>query len=265
MLSVSLTAQTTLLETGFEGPGFDEGWTMGFSLEIDEAPQDYPETGLDPWQKWDITETTGFGYVHSGDSAAWIGGSMNPEPKHDWLMTPVISVPEEGSTYVNYWLWYQSVNYYVNSFYIMIYDVESETWNEAYKLANDFNCTLFYTEPYSLDITTWKGKDIKVAFVKHGTYQMAMDDVQIVNKIDDDVMENVSSNFKVYPNPANDFITVELDNIFNNNILTISDATGREVARTSVTDKNSKIDISDLDSGLYFINVGDFRTKFIVK
>ena len=62
-------AQKELLSTSFEGPGFDEGWTMGVSQGINLEPQDYPATGLDPWEKWDITETTSFGYVHSGDSA----------------------------------------------------------------------------------------------------------------------------------------------------------------------------------------------------
>jgi len=265
MLIFTVSAQTKLLETSFEGPGFDEGWTMGVSQAITQEPQDYPATGLDPWQKWDITETTAFGYVHSGDSAAWIGGTMLPEPIHDWLMTPVISIPENGDTFINYWLWYHSEAMYVNSFYIMIYDMETSTWNEAYKLANEFNSPYHYIEQYKLNITEWKGKDVKIAFVKNGTYQMAMDDINVVSYVQDNVYENVKSDLMVYPNPANEILNIEIETIPTNNVLTITDITGRIVLRTTIIDNKSNIDISNLNAGVYFVALDGHRTKLIVK
>ncbi|MBQ8760664.1 MAG: T9SS type A sorting domain-containing protein [Bacteroidales bacterium] len=265
VLSVAASAQTTLLETSFEGPGFDEGWTIGVSQAITQEPQDYPATGLEPWEKWDITETTSFGYVHSGDSAAWIGGTMYPETTHDWLMTPLISIPENGDTFINYWLWYHSEAMYINSFYIMIYDIENATWNEAYKLANDFNSPYHYTEQYKLDITDWKGKDVKIAFVKNGTYQMAMDDINVVSYVQDNVYENVKSDLMVYPNPANEILNIEIETIPTNNVLTITDITGRIVLRTTIIDNKSNIDISNLNAGVYFVALDGHRTKLIVK
>ena len=265
MLIFTVSAQTKLLETSFEGPGFDEGWTMGVSQAITQEPQDYPATGLDPWQKWDITETTAFGYVHSGDSAAWIGGTMLPEPIHDWLMTPVISIPENGDTFINYWLWYHSEAMYVNSFYIMIYDMETSTWNEAYKLANEFNSPYHYIEQYKLNITEWKGKDVKIAFVKNGTYQMAMDDINVVSYIQDNLYEKVKSDLMVYPNPASEILNVEIETIPTNNILTITDITGRIVVRTTLVDNKSNVDISNLNAGVYFVTIDGYRTKLIVK
>ena len=265
MLIFTVSAQTKLLETSFEGPGFDEGWTMGVSQAITQEPQDYPATGLDPWQKWDITETTAFGYVHSGDSAAWIGGTMLPEPIHDWLMTPVISIPENGDTFINYWLWYHSEAMYVNSFYIMIYDMETSTWNEAYKLANEFNSPYHYIEQYKLNITEWKGKDVKIAFVKNGTYQMAMDDINVVSYIQDNLYEKVKSDLMIYPNPASEILNVEIETIPTNNILTITDITGRIVVRTTLVDNKSNVDISNLNAGVYFVTIDGYRTKLIVK
>ncbi|MBQ8223507.1 MAG: T9SS type A sorting domain-containing protein [Bacteroidales bacterium] len=264
LLFISASAQTTLLETSFEGPGFDEGWTMGVSQAITQAPQDYPATGLDPWEKWDITDATPFGYVHSGDSAAWIGGTMYPETTHDWLMTPVISIPENENAVINYWLWYHSEAMYINYFYIMIYDMESETWNEVYKLANDFNSPYHYTEPYKLDISEWNGKDVKVAFVKNGTYQMAMDDINIISYNNDNLNENTKSNMMVYPNPANEILNVKIETIPNNNVLTITDVTGRIVIRTTIVDNTSNIDISDLNAGIYIVTLDKYRTKLIV-
>ena len=265
VLIASLCAQNILLETSFEGPGFDEGWTIGMSQGIDIPPQDYPTTGLDPWEKWDITETTSFGYVHSGDSAAWIGGTAVEEPKHDWLMTPLISIPENENAMMYYWLWYHSEMSYVNRFYIMIYDNETDMWEQAYMLANEFNSPYHYTEEYKLDLNPWVGKDIKIAFVKNGTYQMAMDDIRVLSSGTDNVDDVVlSSEVEIYPNPANDFVTIKTHNNIGD-LITISDISGRTFITEEVTSDDIQINIADLAKGLYIIKVGDKSEKLIIR
>lgn len=264
-LIASLCAQNVLLETSFEGPGFDEGWTIGMSQGIDIPPQDYPATGLDPWEKWDITETTSFGYVHSGDSAAWIGGTAVEEPKHDWLMTPLISIPENENAMMYYWLWYHSEMSYVNRFYIMIYDNETDMWEQAYLLANEFNSPYHYTEEYKLDLNPWVGKDIKIAFVKNGTYQMAMDDIRVLSSGTDNVDDVVlSSEVEIYPNPANDFVTIKTHNNIGD-LITISDISGRMLITEEVTADDIQINIADLVKGLYIIKVGNKSEKLIIR
>ncbi len=256
-LIAGLSAQNVLLETSFEGPGFDDGWTIGMSQGIDIPPQDYPATGLDPWEKWDITETTSFGYVHSGDSAAWIGGTAVEEPKHDWLMTPLISIPENENAMMYYWLWYHSEMSYVNRFYIMIYDNETDMWEQAYLLANEFNSPYHYTEEYKLDLNPWVGKDIKIAFVKNGTYQMAMDDIRVLSSGTDNVDDVVlSSEIGIYPNPANDFVNfdIEMQNVQSASIV-IYNMMGQEVVRQYIKDSHVSINVSDLTDGIYFYSL----------
>lgn len=259
-------AQTTLLSTSFEGPGFDKDWTIGVSQGIDLAPHDYPATGLDPWEKWDITETTGFGYVHSGDSAAWIGGTLYEVPTHDWLMTPLISIPEDGETALYYWLWYHSEAMYINRFYIMIYDNEYGNWKQAYVRADDFNSPLHYVEEYKLSLTEWKGREIKIAFVKNGTYQMAMDDIRVVTSSPNSIKEEESiAAMMVYPNPANDIVKIELNDASCDNILTITDITGKTVIYETVTGNTMEINVSHLSSGLYFIKHGNKVSKLAIE
>ena len=248
-LIASLCAQNVLLETSFEGPGFDEGWTIGMSQGIDIPPQDYPATGLDPWEKWDITETTSFGYVHSGDSAAWIGGTAVEEPKHDWLMTPLISIPENENAMMYYWLWYHSEMSYVNRFYIMIYDNETDMWEQAYLLANEFNSPYHYTEEYKLDLNPWVGKDIKIAFVKNGTYQMAMDDIRVLSSGTDNVDDvMVSSEIEIYPNPASDVLRIQgVDDVKE---MWVYSATGQRMVSVSNT---AELNVSGWSKGIYFL------------
>ena len=258
-------AQKELLSTSFEGPGFDEGWTMGVSQGINLEPQDYPATGLDPWEKWDITETTSFGYVHSGDSAAWIGGTLYDVPTHDWLMTPVISIPEVGETALFYWLWYHSEAMYVNRFYIMVYDMEEESWEQAYLLANEFNSPYHYTEEYKFNLNPWKGKDVKLAFVKNGTYQMAMDDIRVVTFNNEDITDiDEIAEINIYPNPAKDYLKIEIQEYIDDNLI-ITDITGKTLITKAVTSNNIEIDVSSLNSGLYLIKIGGYIGKFIIK
>ena len=258
-------AQKELLSTSFEGPGFDEGWTMGVSQGINLEPQDYPATGLDPWEKWDITETTSFGYVHSGDSAAWIGGTLYDVPTHDWLMTPVISIPEVGETALFYWLWYHSEAMYVNRFYIMVYDIEEESWEQAYLLANEFNSPYHYTEEYKFNLNPWKGKDVKLAFVKNGTYQMAMDDIRVVTFNNEDITDiDEIAEINIYPNPTKDFLKIEIQEYIDDNLI-ITDLTGKTLITKAVTSNNIEIDVSSLNSGLYLIKIGGYIGKFIIK
>ncbi len=257
-------SQTELLSTSFEGPGFDEGWTIGVSQGIELEPQDYPATGLDPWEKWDITETTSFGYVHSGDSAAWIGGTLYDEPTHDWLMTPVISIPEVGETALYYWLWYHSEATYVNRFYIMVYDIEKASWEQAYLLANEFNSPYHYTEEYKLSLNPWRGKDVKLAFVKNGTYQMAMDDIRVVTYNNENITDiDEIAKMNIYPNPAKDYLKIELQEYVDDNLI-ITDITGKTLISKAVTSNNIVVDISSLNSGLYIIKIGDIIGKFII-
>ena len=174
-------SQNTIFSTGFEGPGFDAGWTIGMSTSIDEAPYDYPG-GLDPWEEWAIHDQFPQGYVHSGDSAAFIGGTLNLEDKYDWLMSPQFAVPEDAATAVYYWMWYHSSGpSYWTWLYIMVYDVAEDNWELGELIVYEESMALHYVEEYSFDISPWEGKDVRVAFVKRGTYQFAMDDIKCVS------------------------------------------------------------------------------------
>lgn len=174
-------SQTTLFSTGFEGPDFDPGWTIGMSTDIEQAPYDYP-SGLDPWDMWDIHDELPQGYVHSGDSAAFIGGTLTLQDKYDWLMSPQFAVPENSATDVNYWMWYHSAGpSYWTWFYIMVYDVAEDKWELGELILYEENMALHYVEEYSFDLRPWEGKEVRVAFVKRGTYQFAMDDINCIS------------------------------------------------------------------------------------
>lgn len=73
------------------------------------------------------------------------------------------------------------------------------------------------------------------------------------------------SNFKVYPNPASDFITIESNSIEVSGIA-MYDILGKKVlSLTSL--KNNTIDVSNLNNGVYFLKInanGNSTTKKII-
>ena len=65
------------------------------------------------------------------------------------------------------------------------------------------------------------------------------------------VDENIVDNVTVYPNPANDIIRVELQNIASVQRIDIYDVTGKLM----VSSKETVINVSELESGMYFVNI----------
>ncbi len=69
--------------------------------------------------------------------------------------------------------------------------------------------------------------------------------------------------FKIYPNPANDYLNVELNNSKQNISYTIFDAYGKVYKNEYYN--QSTIDISNLNSGIYFIRFSNSNQNFTTK
>jgi hypothetical protein len=82
-------------------------------------------------------------------------------------------------------------------------------------------------------------------------------------------MPPVYASIKVYPNPANDLITIEGTNINTSATISITDITGRLLLQkqTAATgdDLLTNIDIRQLAAGMYIVTVQTDETKYITK
>lgn len=70
---------------------------------------------------------------------------------------------------------------------------------------------------------------------------------------------------KLYPNPATDKLQVSLGQLPDAADLRIIDLSGRVVLQTSLTEANSVIDLSDLNTGMYLVqvNAGEKRSRYL--
>ena len=66
------------------------------------------------------------------------------------------------------------------------------------------------------------------------------------------VNENAEHNIGIYPNPANEKITIEAQNIESVSIVNVM---GQTVYQTSVNEDNMVIDVNDFPAGIYMIHV----------
>lgn len=80
------------------------------------------------------------------------------------------------------------------------------------------------------------------------------------------INEFFNENISVFPNPANDFITIDLGNYTEKAEISIYDISGKIVLNKTITEENAKLDISNIPNGMYLIKISDgintFNGKF---
>ena len=79
---------------------------------------------------------------------------------------------------------------------------------------------------------------------------------------------NSESSFLIYPNPANQFVNIKVqDKILSGSKLLITDIAGKVILQTQVSDRSIRVDLNQVSSGLYFVTAeshsGIVRQKII--
>ena len=99
---------------------------------------------------------------------------------------------------------------------------------------------------------------LTVENIKSGDYALGVWDEEHAS-----LKENSSElTINIYPNPAEDKINIELKNETKGNIV-ITNQLGQVVKEMNIDGKELTIDVEDLTSGIYFINVSNQKMKFL--
>lgn len=78
-------------------------------------------------------------------------------------------------------------------------------------------------------------------------------------------IENSTTNFRLYPNPADGEVTIGVIETLLGNNLIISDITGREILVLKIQFTNTKLETTLLKSGLYFVRIGSNVQRLLLK
>ena len=85
--------------------------------------------------------------------------------------------------------------------------------------------------------------------------------------VEDDAIEEVNASFNVYPNPVNDKLVIETEEIVKE--VVVYDVYGRQQKLSAISGQPSVIDVTNLNSGVYFVKVvtenGEAVQRFVKK
>jgi len=79
----------------------------------------------------------------------------------------------------------------------------------------------------------------------------------VTESLGESLDSNPAESYLVYPNPANDYVNINLQGIRGDVSLRIYDLQGRLVKETMLNSLDSQIDVSDLSKGVYIISVDE--------
>lgn len=121
---------------------------------------------------------------------------------------------------------------------------------------------------YTFPLDTYAGQDIYIAihYVSDDAFALLVDDFSVKTGGTAGLNDVLASKLSVSPNPANDIVTISNgENIFINSVEVV-DLNGRVVKMSKYDGvAEAKINISDLSSGLYMMNVSSDKGSVVRK
>ncbi len=189
-------------------------------------------------------------------------------PADRWMITPSIILPV-GSNLMLSWKCKSQDPAYLDGLIVKISTAgvaKTDFTVTAYN--NTAEDTVWKTKYYSLQ--SLAGQSIHVAFVQQSTdkFYVFVDDIKVSNNtigINEVAAENNYLN--VYPTPAKDFVNIQAG--CNVNLVKIVNMIGQVVYEKQYDAKNIKINTSNLQSGVYFLQMetaqGKVSKKFVIE
>ena len=184
------------------------------------------------------------------------------------------------STDKNNWevVWEATINY--TGFNHVMVSLEKYAGQEVYVGFRHFDCngneaTGLIIDNILLANTSINGVGIQNAILPAGTYYFLIEgelsteytvDIRLASDVeDDDAIEEINTTFIIYPNPVNDRLYIETQTL--TQTVEVYDIFGSLQQQSAVSGQQSAIDVSDLNSGIYFVKVmtenGEIVKKFV--
>lgn len=221
------------------------------------------------WGVYDGLETYGFsGYCFLSQSYDWTNAvALTPE---NYLFSPTIAIPSDAAV-ITFKMKAGSpeTTYYAEQYAVLVYDVD-DTESDATPIFVD---TLTEggentAKTISAEIpASFASKNIQFVVLHFDTtdeYALIVDDFEITYSTSLSVSENTLSIAKIFPNPVNDVVTIDTNETIE--AASVYSPTGKSIIEIQPNAiSNNKIDLSNLESGLYFMTVKSLTKSATVK
>lgn len=218
--------------------------------QLIEAPHTFDlatEYGLcwnNPQQGWDTINLDGTYHLYSmSNYNGWF--DLNPD---NWVFTPNITMPASGS--------------YEIAWDVMPYAAQLPTDHYGVYLVHGGDTTLLREETLNANITAPSSRaatlpagttgEFKIAFRHYettGGYVLLVSNIRVVEAGTTGIDDVENAQVAVYPNPANNMVMVEAENV---NLVQVMDINGRVVLSS---ERAGRLDVSGLAAGVYVVRV----------
>jgi hypothetical protein len=136
----------------------------------------------------------------------------------------------------------------------------------------NYNCKLYRTRDGG---DTWENTDLPFGYAINGVWMTDTNRVYICGDYGSILLYGDTININTgitdhhaydnrlvcYPNPASEFLQIKIPEPYNKEDLLLYNSTGVLIRKISAI--KTKVDISDLSRGVYFLRAGDMVGKFI--
>lgn len=267
---ITITLSGNCIEAGATMDGGFETNVGDFDLEF----MGWTQHDIDGSATYGITSTTFTNSYYTGSFIAFNPATTSPAlgvdwapnngdrfgacfaatsgPNNDWLITPQTAVINTGAKFQAY---VQSITdqYGLERYAIWVSTTDNQIAN--FTKISDGTHVEAPTDGWVMieyPLEAYVGEQIYVAIqcVSSDAFAFMIDDIVIDNPVN--VENNIAAAISVYPNPANNVITVA--NAENANIVIVN-MLGEVVANVNNASSNQNIDISKLANGTYFVKV----------
>ncbi len=191
-------------------------------------------------------------------SRSWQGVALTPD---NWAITPAIIIPAgEGAVNLTWKAQAAAASFYTEKYGVYV----ATSASPADLLASTVKWVGIHDGGVAgtvinktLDVSSFAGQTIYIAFRHFDVTDkdfLSIDDVTVTKTLSTESF--FKSNFAVYPNPASSVLNITSSNNAAINAASITDINGRTVKTVSLNAvSEAQINISDLKTGVYFLNV----------
>lgn len=259
-------AQTPILSQGFEGQQF--------------PPQDWERVSIlmsmYTWFRGGPLYTTDWwgNQYHvvppEGIRMAALECDLSEEwgPQDESLITPMITIESPSVlTFETFCLY--GVPDYGDHYKVDVLD-ENGVWTTLWDAVEQPNAWLNqFEEPVSIDLSAFQGQNIKLRFRGHNngndvlTYSWFIDNVKVMAIDSITSVNETALQVSIYPNPVDQFMTIQSADVIQR--VCIYNMLGVKVKEATINNTKTALELSDLSSGVYLIEVIGESQKKVVK
>ena len=174
------------------------------------------------------------------------------------------------SNWENYWKTEYSYNSYGDMIQYIRYswDSQSNSWLQGYKVERTYDNNYTFDDlilPISINYDLFSHKLLnEISYQWDNNLWINNTNIQYYysNFNNLGISDVNTNNFNLYPNPAHDFIYIDLVNSCNENVsFKLYDLLGNKILETQLN-KNNKIDIAALNTGIYIFQIINNKNIF---